>query len=91
MDETVVISSDESSDARDPPLPEKKGFVLKRVQTDEEWFSKVGLRFKKKFIDRYRQCCRSMTFCVDPDLRIHASDYWIRIRIHTEMGPHHWL
>jgi hypothetical protein len=46
MDETVVISSDESSDARDP-LPEKKGFVLKRVQTDEEWFSKVGLWFFK--------------------------------------------
>ncbi len=47
MDETVVISSDESSDARDLPLPEKKGFVLKRVQTDEEWFSKVGLWFFK--------------------------------------------
>ncbi len=47
MDETVVISSDESSDARDPPQPEKKGFVLKRVQTDEEWFSKVGLWFFK--------------------------------------------
>ena len=47
MDETVVISSDESSDARDPPLPEKKGFVLKRVQTDEEWFSKVELWFFK--------------------------------------------
>jgi hypothetical protein len=47
MDETVVISSDESSDDRDPPLPEKKGFVLKRVQTDEEWFSKVELWFFK--------------------------------------------
>jgi hypothetical protein len=52
MDETVVISSDESSDARDLPLPEKKGFVLKRVQTDEEWFSKVGLWFFK-FVDHY--------------------------------------
>jgi hypothetical protein len=47
MDETVVISSDESSDARDSPLPERKGFVLKRVQTDEEWFRKVGLWFVK--------------------------------------------
>jgi len=42
MDETVEISSDESSGSQDPPQPEKKGFVLKRIQTDEEWFSKVG-------------------------------------------------